>query len=123
MKVFLAGGIGVAALCVLAGEPCFAGAVKHILGAQDIDLEEQARVGDAAVHMTLGGKVDDVVHIGVVQDILHQFAVAHIATDEGYVGALDFLLDGSEIACIGQGVKNNDLDIVAILVEDVFHKV
>ena len=123
LQVFLARGIGVAALGVLAGKPGLAGTVEHILGAQDVGLEEQARIGDAAVHMALGSKVDDIVHIVVLQDVLHQLTVAHVAADEGHVGTLDFLLDGCQVAGIGQGVENDDLDVVAILVKDVFHKV
>ena len=108
---------------ILAGAPRLAGAIEHVLCAQDIGLEKQARVGDAAVHMALGREVDDIVHVVVTQDVLHQFAVTHIASDEGDIGAFYLLLDGSQVAGISQGVEDDDLDVVAILVEDVFHKV
>ena len=73
--------------------------------------------------MTLSGKVDDIVHVVVTHDALHQFAVTHVTADKGDIGALYLIFDRSQIAGIGQSVKDNDLDVVAILVEDVFHKV
>ena len=73
--------------------------------------------------MALGGKIDDIVHIIVAHDALHQFAVAHVATDEGHIGAFQLIFDGGQVAGIGQGVEDDNLDIVTIFTKDVFHKV
>ena len=110
-------------LIVLARKPGLAGAIEHILCAQDIRLQEEARIGDTAVHMALGCKVDDIVNIIFPHDFLHQLAVANIAPDEGNVGALQLALDGSQVTGIGQGIEDNDLDVVAILTQNILHKV
>ena len=118
LEVFLAWGVG-----VVAGKPGVAGAVEHVLRAQDIGLQEQARIGDAAVHMALGSKVDNIVHVVVTHDALHQFAVTHITTDEGHIGQLQLILDGGEVAGIGQRIEDDNLDVIAILVKYVLHKI
>ena len=110
-------------LGVLTSEPGLTGAVKHVLCAQDVGFQEEARIGDTAVHMALGGKVNDIVHVKLPHDALNQFAVAHVTTHEGDIRPLYFLLDRSQVTGIGQCIKDDDLDVVAILIENVFHKV
>ena len=73
--------------------------------------------------MTLGSKVNDIVHVELPHDVLNQFPVTHVPTVESDIGTIQFFLDGRQVAGIGQRIEDNDLDIVTVLVEDIFQKI
>src|SRR5699024_5790294 len=56
--------------------PGFLGPLQQVHGAHDVGLDEDLGVGDAAVHVAFGGKVDDVVEIVLLEQPFDQFLVA-----------------------------------------------
>ena len=62
--------------------------------------------------MALGGEVHHVVHVVLIENICHHVAVADVAFHEDASLAVDVVLDGAEVAGIGQGVEHNQSDLL-----------
>lgn len=73
--------------------------------------------------MALSGKVDDKVGVVVSEDALHKSAVADIALYEGDVRELDFILDSEQVAGISQSIEDDDIDIVAVFLQEIFYEI
>ena len=105
------------------GEPCAPATFQQILCAEDVGLQEEARIGDGAVYVALGGEIDHIVGVFFAEYALHQRAVADIALNEGDIGALQLLLECEQIARIGEGVEHHYAHVVAMLPEQIFHEI
>ena len=116
-------GIDRLTLGVLPAIPRLAGAVKHVLGPQNIGFQEELRIGDTAIDMRLGRKVDHIVYIGLGKNIGYQFGIAYIPSDESYPRVGNLLLDCTQVAGIGELIQNYHINIVSILLQQVFQKV
>ena len=91
----LAGLPGWESLFVLARHPCAACGVEQVLRAEDVDGEEELRVLDGTVHMTLRSEVDHIVDVVLRKEFVCQFAVSDVAFDEEATLVVDVVLDGA----------------------------
>ena len=103
--------------------PDGAGGVEEGLRAQYIGLHEHPGAGDAAVYVALGGEVDDIVGVKLLQQPPHQGAVADVAAHKAHLAALHLGGDGGEVACIRQRVEHEHRYLARMGTEEVFHKV
>ena len=85
-----------------------AAGVHHHLRAQNIGLQEDLRGLDGAVHMGFGGKVHHRVRLLMLEDLIDRSPVADVHLVEFEVGVLQRLLQGGEIARVGQCIQTDD---------------
>ena len=102
--------------------PCLLGALQQVDGAHHVALHKNFGVLDGAVHMALGGKVDDVVEIVLCKQALHQLLVADIALHEHMAGVALHVLQVFQIACVGQLIQIDQQDL-RVFFEHIVHKV
>ena len=102
--------------------PCLLGALQQVDGAHHVALHKDLRILDGAVHMALGGKVDDVVEIVLCKQALHQLLVADIALHEHMAGVALHVLQVFQIARIGQLIQIDQQDL-RVFFEHIVHKV
>ena len=109
-------------LRVLARDPSPSGCVEEVLRAEDVHAQEELRVFDGAVYMALGGKVHHIVDVVPGKEAVGQFAVAYVPLHEQAAAVVDVVLDGAEIAGVGECVENDHLDVFVpvFLVKQVF---
>ena len=62
--------------------------------------------------MALGRKVDNIVYVVLGKEAVDQLPVADVAFHEDATLAVDVLLDGSQVAGVGQRVENNHPDVL-----------
>ena len=67
--------------------PGLLGALQQVHRAHDVALDKDLRVLDGAVHVALGGKVDDVIEIVLCEQALDQLLIADIALHEDVAGS------------------------------------
>ena len=103
IAVYLVGGY-----LMVAGDAVFAAGVHHGLGAQNVGLEEYARILDAAVHMALRRKVDHDIGVLLLKQPEHRFPIADIGLDEPEIGLVHHALQRGEVARVGQFVQADD---------------
>ena len=73
-----------------------------------IGLGEGERVLNRAVHMALGGEVDDAVDMFVLHQLIDTLEVADVHLDEAVVRLVLDVLQVSEVAGVGQLVEVDD---------------
>lgn len=93
---------------VIAPDTVFAAGVHEHLRAQDVGAQEYAGVLNGAVHVALGGKVNDDVWLFFFKQPVHGFAVADVGLDETEVRFIHHGGEGGEIARVGQLVQTHD---------------
>ncbi len=74
-----------------------------------IGLRKGERVLDAAVHMALGGEVDDAVDVLFLHQLVDAIEITDVHLDELIVGLVLDVLEVGEVAGIGQLVEVDDL--------------
>ena len=72
--------------------------------------------------MALGGKVDDVVEIVLLEQALHQFLVADVALHEHMAGVTLHVLQVFQVAGVGQLIQVDQQDL-RVFLEHIMHKV
>ena len=102
--------------------PGFLGALQQVDGAHHVALHKDLRILDGAVHMALGGKVDDVVEIVLLEQALHQFLVADVALHEHMAGVTLHVLQVFQVAGVGQLIQVDQQDL-RVFLEHIMHKV
>ena len=102
--------------------PCLLGALQQVDGAHHVALHKDLGILDGAVHMALGGKVDDVVEIVLCKQALHQLLIADIALHEHMAGVALHVLQVFQIACVGQLIQIDQQDL-RVFFEHIVHKV
>ena len=100
---------------------CLSG-LKHRQRAHHIGLRKGERVFDGAVHMRLGRKVDDAVHMLLLHEFQYAFEIADIHFHEPVVRLVFDIAKVGEVACIGELVEI-DYPVVRILVHKEPHDV
>ena len=98
--------------------PCCTGGIEQVLGAQNICVEEELGIFDASVNMALGGKIYDHVEAVFGKEAVDERSVADISLHEEAAVVVDVFGNGSQVACIGKQVQNNDAHIV-VFAQDV----
>ena len=79
--------------------------IQQYLGAQHISLQKDARVLDRAVHMTLGGKVDDRVGPFLSQKSVHRLTVTDVPLHKAEAGMFQHRGQGGPVSRVGQPVQ------------------
>ena len=102
--------------------PCFLGALQQVDRAHHVALHKNFGVLDGAVHMALGGKVDDVIEIVLCEQALDQLLVADIALHEHMAGVALHILQVFQIARVGQLIQIDQQDL-RVFFEHIVHKV
>ena len=95
--------------------PLLAGHVQHDLGAQDVSVHEEIGTVDAAVHVGLGGEVDDLRGMVLCEDGLHGGTVGDVGLHEGVAGVACDFFDIVGVTGIRQGVEVDEMDIGVLL--------
>ena len=95
--------------------PLLPGHVQQDLGAQDVGAYEDIGAVDAAVHVGLGGEVDDLRGMILGKDGLHGGAVGDVGLHEGVAGVACNLFDIVGVAGIRQRVKVDEMDVGILL--------
>jgi len=95
--------------------PLLAGHVQHDLGTQDVGAHEDVGAVDAAVHVGLGGEVDDLGGMILGKHGLHGGAVGDVGLHEGVAGVACDLFDIVGVAGIRQRVKVDEMDVGILL--------
>ena len=102
--------------------PCILGALQKVHRAQHVRLYKNFGVRDAAVHMALGGKVDDAIEIILQKQLFHQGPVADIALHKHMAAVALYPLQVFQIARIGELIQVHQQDFV-IFFQHVIHEV
>ena len=102
--------------------PCLLGALQQVDSAHHVALHKDLGVLDGAVHMALGGKVDDVVEIVLCKQALHQLLIADVALHEHMAGVALHVLQVFQIARVGQLIQIDQQDL-RVFFEHIVHKV
>ncbi len=99
------------ALFVFTCHPGAACRVQKVLCAQNVCLEEQLGIFDAAVNMAFCGKVDNVIKFVVGKQLVGQVAVADVSFYKETTFVINIFGDSAQIAGIGQGIQNHYLNV------------
>ena len=62
--------------------PVTAYGFEQVKGADDVGLNEFTRTMNGAIHMALGGEVDDSTGLGIGQQVGHQSTITNVATNK-----------------------------------------
>ena len=90
--------------------------LKERQGAHYVGAREGERVFDTPVHVALGGKMDDAVHLFLLHKGVEAFEVADVHLDELVVRLVLYVLEVFQVAGVGQFVKVDDL-VLGIFVD------
>ena len=107
---------------VIAGDAVLAAGVHQRGRADDVGLEEDARVLDGAVHVALRREVDDDVGMLLFKELVYALAVADVQLHKAEVRVVHHGGEGREVARVGQLVQADD-PIVRIRVQHVEYEV
>ena len=91
-------------------QPGGAGGFQQGEGADQIGFHEGRRSGDGAVHVALGGEMDEGVNLVFAQQAVHQPPVANIALDEDMPGGIGQIAQVVQRTGVGQQVEVDDAD-------------
>ena len=91
-----------------------AGVHQH-LGADDIGLQENARILDGAVHMALSGKVDHDIRLLLLEKLVHGLAVADVCFHKAELRVFHGLSQCLQIAGIGQLIQADNAVLRVLL--------
>ncbi len=72
--------------------------------------------------MALGGKVDNIIEIILLEQAFHQLLVADIALHEHMTGVALHVLQVLQVACVGQLIQVDQQDL-RVFLEHIMHKV
>ena len=61
--------------------------------------------------MALGSEIDDIVDVVLCKEAVGEGPVSDVPLDEDAAVAVDVVLDGTEVAGIGERVKDDDSDV------------
>ena len=100
---------------VLACNPCSAGSVKQVLCSKDVRFEEQLRILYRTVYMTLCGEVHHIVDVVLCKQSVSKFAVTNVTTHKGTAFVVYIILYSSEVTCVSQQVKNDNLYLLILI--------
>jgi len=95
--------------------PLPAGHVQQDLGTQDVGAHEDVGAVNAAVHVGLGGKVDDLRGMVLGEDGLHGRTVSNVGLHEGVARVIRNLFDIVGVTGIRQRVEVDETDIGVLL--------
>ena len=109
-------------MLILSGHPGPTGGIHQVLCTQNIGFQKELRILNAAVHMTLGGKVHDVVELIVCKQLVHEVTVANVSSDEVATLIVNVVGNGCQITCIGQCIQYDDPNVV-VVGQQIFHVV
>jgi len=110
--------VGVGACC-----PCVTGGVEEVLCAEDIGLEEELRMVDAAVDVAFCGEVDHEIKVVLFEESVCEVSVADISFDELAAVGLEVAVEGVDIAGVGKQVEDNNAYVVRVSGQEMFDKV
>ena len=88
--------------------PVGAGCLKEVEGADDVGLDELGRSMDRAIHMGLGGKIDDGTGSVLGEQFGNEFGIPYVTAHEGMPW---ITINGDkvlQIAGVGQLIEIND---------------
>ena len=105
-----------------AAHAVLAAGVHEGLGAQDIGAQEQPGVVHGAVHMGLRGEVHHDVRLFLRKEGFHRLTVGDVPLDEAEVGVLHGLLQGGQVARVGQAVQA-DHSVLRVLFQFIVYKI
>ena len=114
MKEFLA--LLESAIRQLPGVLC---SVQHVQCSENVCLNKNVRILDAAVHMALSCEMNNAVYIVLLEDLDHLLSVADIGFDKGIILFIFDILQILQIARVGQAVHVDNADGVAIFLEHI----
>ena len=87
-------------------QPDRLGGLEQGVGAQHVGVDEGVGPVDGAVHMGLGGKVDDGVHRIVAQGLRYRIEIPDVAVNEAEVGLFPQGCQVFDVAGVGQGIQH-----------------
>ena len=90
-------------------------------GAHHVGLCEGEGVLDGAVHMALGGEMDDAVDMLVLHQLVNALEVADVHLDELVVGLALDILEVGEVTGIGEFVDVDDVVFGVLVYEQPYH--
>ena len=111
-----------AVLVIRCRRPAAPRRVQQRLGAQHIGGQEQLRLGDAAVNVTLRREIHHGVEVVLPEQIAHQRTVADVAAHEDVARLVLQIRQILQIARIGQGIQIHDTQL-GVLVQHVVDKI
>ena len=82
--------------------------VQHNLGADDVGIQKDLRVGDAAVHMTFRGEIDHGVNGIRIENPVDRGSVADVRVYKMVSGIVFNILEVLKITGIGQSIDIDD---------------
>lgn len=108
--------------CLLSGIiPGFLRPLEQIHGAHHIGSHEDLRVGDAAVHVGLCRKVDDVVGIIVRDELCDELFITDITVNKDVSWVILQIFQVFQVTGIGESIKVDDFD-VSVAVEHIVYE-
>ena len=100
----------------------FPAGVHQHRGADDVGLQEDARVLDAAIHMTLRREVYDDVGVLLLEQPVHALPVADVQLHEPKVRVVHHRGEGEQISRVCQLVHTDD-PVIRIIFQHVENEV
>ena len=97
--------------------PIHLGGLQEAQRTHHIGLREGERVFDGAVHVALGGEVDDAIDLLVLHELVNRLEVADVGLYELIVRLVLDVFQIGKIACVSQLVEVDDF-IIGILVHE-----
>ena len=95
--------------------------VQHVQCSENICLNKNIRILDAAVHMALSCEMNNAVYIVLLEDLDHLLSVTDISFDKGIILFIFDILQILQIARVGQAVHVDDADSVAVFLEHIMN--
>ena len=92
--------------------PGILAALQQVNGAQNIGLNKNFRVADAAVNVALGSKVDDVIRVIFGDQVSDKSLIADIALNKDMAGIVLDIFQVFQVAGIGQLIQVDQADIL-----------
>ena len=83
--------------------------IEEHAGAHDVRLEEDARVGDGAVHVALRSEIHHHVGLFLFKQLIDEVPICDISPHEGEAGLLPDGREGLQVPRIGELVQAEDL--------------
>ena len=105
----LPGGV---ALSVLSCHPRTACSIHEVLCSEDVHRQEELRIFNRTVNMALCSEIDKIVDVVFCKQTVNEFTVTDVSLHEEAPLIVNIVFDGSEVACIGEGIEDDYLDVV-----------
>ena len=107
---------------MIPGDPVLPAGIHHHRRAQNISLQEDARILNGAVHMALRREVDHDVRMLLLEQLIHRLPVADVRLHKAEIRVVHDALQGAQVSGIGQLVQTDD-PIIRILPQHVENKI